>query len=319
MSDWLPPDLPPTDTTKETPIATPMLPAQASPAAVGQSDPLSVTAWHQGQSHGLNQDQSQGQVSDLSQPVNNQIPNPIITNNLLHTVETALTPMLGHLVELRGRLLWCVGVTLLVLTGLFAVVDWLPKLVLALAPTGIQFIQISPGEAFLSAIKLNVLLALVIASPVWLYHTLRFVIPGLHPQEKSRLLVLLLAGSLLFLLGSAMGLWLVAPASIGWLLAFGESLAAHQLSIGRYLDFMTLTTLCTGVAFELPLVLIALVALKLVPKDRLLGQWRQGLIGVFVASAILTPGQDPFSMILLGGGLSVLFALSLWVIKCLPD
>jgi sec-independent protein translocase protein TatC len=252
-------------------------------------DPLSVTAW-----------------------------DAELATDLPTTLANTLTPMMSHLVELRGRLLWCGGSTLVVLIGLFAVVDWLPRLILGLAPVGIQFIQISPGEAFLAAVKLNVLLALVLTSPVWLYHTLRFVIPGLLPSEKSRLLALLLTGSLLFAIGGAMGLWLVAPASIGWLLAFGESLAAHQLSIGRYLDFMTLTTLCTGLAFELPLVLIALVALKLVPKERLLGQWRQGLIGVFVASAILTPGQDPFSMVILGGGLSVLFALSLWVIKWLP-
>jgi sec-independent protein translocase protein TatC len=230
-----------------------------------------------------------------------------------------VTPALGHLTELRNRLLWCVGVTLALVVATCSGAEFLTKSLLALAPKGVQFIQLTPGEAFMASIKVSVITAAFISLPVWLYHTACFVLPGLHPNEKKRLMVLVAAGLILFLLGAAFGLWVVGPQTTDWLINFGQNLAVNQLSIARYLDFVQMLVMLTGLAGELPLVLVGAVLLGVVKKQWVLAQWRQGIIAVFLAAALLTPGQDPFSMALVGMALLGLFLASLAVIRFLPE
>ena len=230
-----------------------------------------------------------------------------------------VTPALDHLAELRVRLLWCVGITLLLVAVACSFSEPLTKALLALAPAGVQFIQLTPGEAFMASIKISVICGVFLSLPAWLYHTACFVLPGLHPHEKNRLFGLVIAGLVLFLLGAAFGLLIVGPQTTDWLISFGQNLAINQLSIGRYLDFVLMLVLLTGVAGELPLVLIGAVVVGVVKKKWVLAQWRQGIIGIFLAAALLTPGQDPFSMVLVGAALLALFFASLVVIKLLPE
>jgi sec-independent protein translocase protein TatC len=223
--------------------------------------------------------------------------------------------MLGHLNELRTRLLWCVGVSILAITAALCYAEPLTRLFLAQAPRVAQFIQLTPGEAFMASVKLSTLLGLAVSLPVWLWHAVGFVLPGLLPTERKMLWWVVTGGLCLFVAGATFGLLGVSPLTVSWLLTFGDSLAVNQLSIGRYIDFVLMITVLVALSFELPVLLLALVMSGLLPKARVLQYWRQGTIAVFVASAILTPGQDPMSMLLVAGVLLLLYALSLLLIR----
>jgi sec-independent protein translocase protein TatC len=224
-----------------------------------------------------------------------------------------------HITELRTRLLWCIGVTLVFTLTSCAFSEPLTRWLLTLAPKGLVFIQLAPGEAFMASLKVSFMLGLSISLPVWLYHAGCFVLPGLHPHEKKQLVSLVIAGLCLFALGATFGLLVLGPQTTAWLTGFGDTLAVNQLSLARYLDFILMLVLLTGIAGELPLVLIGLVLTGLLPKATLLSRWREGIIGLFMAGAILTPSQDPFSMLLVGVALLGLYGVSLLVVVGLPD
>jgi sec-independent protein translocase protein TatC len=226
--------------------------------------------------------------------------------------------MLSHVAELRTRLLWCIGVTVGLTLTSCAFSEPLTRWLLTLAPKGIVFIQLAPGEAFMASVKVSFILGVSLSVPLWLYHAGCFVLPGLHSHEKKQLFSLVIIGLCLFTLGAAFGLWVIGPQTTTWLTSFGDALAVNQLSLARYLDFILMVVLLTGIAGELPLVLVGLVVTGLLPKTAILSRWRQGIVVVFIASAVLTPGQDPFSMVFVGGAMLGLYGLSLFIIKCLP-
>jgi sec-independent protein translocase protein TatC len=230
------------------------------------------------------------------------------------TINTMATAMVGHVAELRTRLLITVGSTIALTLLAFIWAEPLTRGWLNMAPRHIQFVALAPGEAFMASLKVCLLTGGVASAPVWLYHLGQFVLPGLHAPERKALVWLVAAGLVLFAAGCMLGLTLIAPAAITWMLTFGQGLATPQLSIRAYLDFMLAAVLLTGVAFQLPLCVVGAVLTGLVQPATLVAQWRQALVGIFVASALLTPGQDPFSMGVTGALLCGLYGLSLLVV-----
>ena len=189
----------------------------------------------------------------------------------------------------------------------------------ALAPLellqSLQFVQLTPGEVLLVSVKLALVIGVILASPMLLYQTLMFVLPGLADTERKPVLLTVIFGSVLF----ACGLWfssqLVVPSALGFLLAYGQSVAVSQISIASYVDFCTMLMAVTGILFELPLVLMLLASLNLVTSTQLLQQWRVALVAILVAAAVLTPSQDPVTMGIVAAAMTGLYFASLLPIK----
>jgi sec-independent protein translocase protein TatC len=220
-----------------------------------------------------------------------------------------------HLTELRQRIVFC---ALSLLISFSVTLMWATSIIKALkdlSPTGVLFVQLAPGEALMASLKVMLVVGFGVASPALLYQMVRFVQPGLHAHEKRWGLWLVVLGSFLFVLGVAFAYCWVLPPTLGWLIAYGQDLATMQLSITRYVDFCLLLLLLTGVMFELPMVLFGLAMIGLVTSQQLLSQWRVAIISIFVGSAILTPSQDPISMVAVGIAMAVLYLLSIIPIR----
>jgi sec-independent protein translocase protein TatC len=220
-----------------------------------------------------------------------------------------------HLAELRQRIIIS---ALSLLVGFGLALWWATPLIQALkhlSPTSVQFVQLAPGEALMASLKVMLVVGFGLSSPVVLYQAVRFVQPGLHAHEKRWGLWLVVLGSLLFAGGVLFAYAWVLPPTLTWLTDYGQDLATMQLSITRYVDFCLLLLLLTGVMFELPMVLFGLAMAGLVTSHKLLAQWRTAVVGIFVASAILTPSQDPLSMVAVGGAMAILYMLSIIPIR----
>lgn len=217
----------------------------------------------------------------------------------------------SHLEELRNRLIICVATLLLTVTaGFFAskpIIQWIQ----GLSPMDIAFIQLSPGEVLMASLKVAIISGVALASPVLLYHIFRFTVPGLTASEKRLLAVITIGGSGLFAIGCWFSAQWVVPMALAFLLDFGTELATNQIQITPFVDFCLSLMMMMGVMFELPLVIWALVGLKLLKPYQLACQWRLVAVACFFASAILTPSQDPFTMMLVGGTIFGLYGLSL--------
>lgn len=230
--------------------------------------------------------------------------------------ETVLqAPLLAHIQELRQRILWCVGSWLVAVSGCFWFCQPLIEGLKRLAPTHTHFVQLTPGEAFMASFKFACLCGLGLTIPVMVYHSLRFISPGLHTHEKKALLPLALLGLGLFWLGVAFSYTIMLPLMLGFLLDYGHQLAENQLSISAFLNFCSAFLFATGLVFQLPLVLLLAALLNLVSSAQLIQQWKTVLVIAFVLSAVLTPSADPFSQVVLALALYGLYGFSLLLIK----
>lgn len=223
--------------------------------------------------------------------------------------------LMDHLQELRSRILVCGATVLIGVLLSFWFSRDLINLLKPLAPDHVHFIQLTPGEVLLSSLKLSIMSALVLALPVILFQTLRFVLPGLETREKRLITVVVVLGSVLFLAGIGFAYYAVIPPALSFLLEFGQEVAESQISIARFVEFCASLLLLTGLMFELPIVLFALSATKLVSSSMLLSQWRIAIIIILLLAAVLTPSQDPFTMIVVAGALTTLYALSIFPIR----
>lgn len=223
--------------------------------------------------------------------------------------------VMEHLGELRQRIITCVWVLTVTVLAAFVLSRPVIEAFKWLAPVGVTFVQLSPGEVLMASFKLSFLVGVALASPVILYQTLRFVLPGLQAHERRFVWMTVFSGTLLFLGGVAFAYFAVIPPALGFLMDYGQDIAENQMSIARFIDFCTSLLILTGIMFELPMVLFFLSFTGLVSSGKLLRHWRGAIVGILLLSAVLTPSQDPFTMLIVGGALMGLYLVSILPIR----
>ncbi len=221
------------------------------------------------------------------------------------TVEDAdggSSSLLGHLIELRSRLLRAiVGLVLVFLVllpfanRLYAV---LAQPLIAKLPAGGKLIAIEVASPFFAPLKLAFFVAIVVAMPWLLYQAWAFVAPGLYRREKRLALPMLASALLLFYAGCAFAYFIVLPSVFTFLHKVTPNGVAMMTDISHYLDFVVVVFLAFGASFELPVALVILVLLGWVTPAQL-RQWRgYAIVGIFVIAALITP-PDVVSQLLL--------------------
>ncbi|MFM7228270.1 MAG: twin-arginine translocase subunit TatC [Cyanobacteriota bacterium] len=218
-----------------------------------------------------------------------------------------------HLEELRWRLLRSLAAVVLAAAAALVEVRPLVRL-LELPARGMRFLQLAPGEFLLVSLKVAGYAGLALALPYALYETLAFVLPGLTRRERRLVAPAVAASALLFFAGLAFAWWALLPAALRFLVSYGADVVEPIWSIERYLDFVLLLMVATGLAFQLPVLLLLLGLLGLVTAPVLLAAWRAVLLAAAVAAAVLTPSTDPVTMLLLAGAIALLYAVGVGLV-----
>jgi sec-independent protein translocase protein TatC len=157
--------------------------------------------------------------------------------------------------------------------------------------------------------KLCGVVALIAASPYWLYQIWAFVLPGLHPNEKKYTRMFAAVAGPLFIAGVALGYY-VLPKGLQVLISFTPNGVTNLIDFTHYFSFLVRMLLVFGIAMEIPL-FVLLLNLAGVVSGQQIGRARPWIIvGTMVFAAVATPSTDPFSMLMLGVPMLILFALS---------
>ena len=138
----------------------------------------------------------------------------------------------------------------------------------------------------------------MLASPVWLYQLWAFVVPGLTRREKRSALGFTAAGVPLFLAGIYVG-WLVVPNAVTFFTSFAEPGTSVLPAADEYFDFVTRVLLVFGLAFLLPLVLVALNLAGVLSAATMARAWRIAVFSIFLFAAVAAPSADAGSMLAL--------------------
>jgi sec-independent protein translocase protein TatC len=229
--------------------------------------------------------------------------------DLQHEIEH--TAVLPHLVELRSR----IGYALLAVAVGIVAGWWLfphafhlvsgPVLRAVHAQGGAIF-TLQPAEAFLTHVKLAVALGVTLASPFIVFQLWRFVRPGLTPQERRAAAPLAPLVCLLFLLGVVTA-YLMLPTIMRFFLGFVPPGVAPNISYQESINLPLKVMLAFGLAFQLPVVLVGLVLVRVVTPAMLLARWRGAMVVLGIIAALITPTGDPYNWALMLVPLLVLY------------
>ncbi|MYU00100.1 MULTISPECIES: twin-arginine translocase subunit TatC [unclassified Streptomyces] len=162
---------------------------------------------------------------------------------------------------------------------------------------------------FTNALKVALMSGVLLATPIWLYQLWAFVAPGLHKGEKRYAYAFAVVGAPLFLAGGYLA-YAILPQTAEIMLGFSPDDVQNQIGLDSYLDLLVRMVIVFGLAFELPLLLIALNMTGVITGKRMLGWWRGMIVGLTVFAAFATPGGEPISMLLLAGPLALLYFIA---------
>ena len=223
-----------------------------------------------------------------------------------------------HLNELRRRVTISFGAILLsaVVAYLFSkqIAGFLIVPLFQASPeiTGLVYTNLT--EAFISYLKLSVLVGLMAAFPVVLYQVWGFVSPGLHSNEKKAARSIVFWATLLFGLGVAFAYIVVMPRALTFLMSFaGENLEPLP-KLDSYLSFVARSALAFGLSFEIPFLMVAAGKTGIVARDYFNLQRKYFYIAILVVSFLLAAG-DIVSSVMLALPLFGLYELGIIVMR----
>jgi sec-independent protein translocase protein TatC len=221
---------------------------------------------------------------------------------------------ISHLIELRVRLLRIVVGIVVTFLCLFPfsnkIYTLLAHPLLEKLPKGGQMIATAVTTPVFVPMKVAMLAAIVISLPFTLYQIWAFIAPGLYQHEKRFAAPVVIASTMLFLLGMAFAYFLVFPVVFGFITSTAPEGVAVMTDIGSYLDFVITLFLAFGVAFEVPVAVVLLVKMGVVKLETLKEIRSYVIVAAFVIGAIFTP-PDVVSQIMLAVPLWILYELGI--------
>jgi sec-independent protein translocase protein TatC len=240
--------------------------------------------------------------------------------------------LIEHLAELRMRLLRIVLSILLGTVIGFALYDRLIKILvgpykdlcetkknfcITSGPSGDpRFIITDPLGGFATRLRISGYVGILIAIPVILWQVWRFIAPGLLEKEKKYAIPFMVSSMVLFCCGAGVAWW-TFPKALTWLVDYSGG-ATPLFEIGKYAGFVALLMLGYGIGFLFPVILVTMQLIGVVTWNRLAKQWRIWVVGCVAIGAVVTPGGDPVSMIVLSSFLAFFYAISIaigWLVK----
>jgi sec-independent protein translocase protein TatC len=225
---------------------------------------------------------------------------------------------ISHLVELRDRLLRALIAIGIVFACLFPfaseLYDLLASPMMATLPAGSKMIATGVITPFLIPVKVAAMVAFIVVLPYVLYQAWAFVAPGLYSHEKKLVVPLVIASTVLFILGIAFCYFVV----FGVVFAFVNNIAPASITVApdieQYLNFVLTMFLAFGVTFEVPVVVILLARFGIVTLEQLKSVRPYFIVGAFVISAVVTP-PDVISQLLLAIPMCLLYELGLFLAR----
>ena len=171
---------------------------------------------------------------------------------------------------------------------------------------GCTLLFLDPAGGLLLRLKIAMLVGVIVSAPFWLYQLWAFITPGLHKNERRWAISFVSASTLLFALGTVCA-WFTLKAGLQVLLTLAGEGVSAALTAPEYLNFVVMIIFVFGVSFELPLLIVMLNLVGILRYDVLRKSRRWLMFLTFVFAAIITPTQDPFSMLAMAVPMVLLF------------
>jgi sec-independent protein translocase protein TatC len=225
--------------------------------------------------------------------------------------------LIEHLDELRSRIIKVgiafFGVAIVAWFFRERIFEWLldpagPALEGKLNVTGVT-------EQLFTDMKLALYVGFLLTVPILLYQLWAFVAPAVGDMGRAFTYTIISLASALFLAGVAFGYFVVLPIGTQFLLNWDTERFDPIITAQSYLPFVTRFLLAFGIVFELPAATYVAAKLELVDAPLLKKYRKHAIIANTVLAAALTPGQDPYSMLLMAVPMIVMYEISIIIAR----
>jgi len=224
--------------------------------------------------------------------------------------------LIEHLGELRSRI-----IKVAVVFFALSIIAWFFRkaifdALLAPAPSLDGTLNFTSVTApLITDLKLSLFAAFLFTIPVLLYQGWAFIAPAVGDLGRTFTYILITLASCLFLAGVAFGYFVVLPIGIDFLLEWDDDRYQEIITGETYLPFVTRFLLAFGIVFEFPAATYVGAKLQLVDAPLLKKYRKHAIVLNTVLAAALTPGQDPFSMVLMAIPMVVMYELSIIIAR----
>jgi sec-independent protein translocase protein TatC len=224
----------------------------------------------------------------------------------------------GHLEELRQRLL----ISFLAIL-VFSVIAYIFSEQIARffmiplfrsQPALVKLVYTNLTEAFISYLKVSLLVGITCSIPVLIYEIWMFISPGLHQHEKRVILKVVFWASLLFAAGACFAFFIVLPRALNFLMGFAGPQLTPLPKLGGYLTFVARASLGFGLAFEIPFLMVAAVKTNFVKRKYFTRKRKYFYPGILFLALLLAAG-DLMAAVLLALPLCGLYETGILVIN----
>jgi sec-independent protein translocase protein TatC len=234
----------------------------------------------------------------------------------MRAVQNRNLSILGHIAELRSRLVKCAIAVVITSIVAFIFSDQIFHiLTLPANKAGFSLIYIDMTEMFSLYMTVCLTAGIALAMPYLVYQILMFVFPALNRTEKKYVLLMIPWIALMFIGGVLFSYFIMLPPAVQFLLTFGSNIAVPQIRIGSYITVITRVMLAAGVIFELPVISTFLARLGLITSSWLASKRKFAIVLAFILGAVITPTADPVNQVFLAVPLIALYEMSIWLAK----
>lgn len=216
-----------------------------------------------------------------------------------------------YLEDIRSRIYGTAIFFALVFAGGFFSTNSLLRLLTGMLHiTGVEIVTTSPFQLIDVAMDVGFFCAVLFTSPLVLYHTYRFLRPGLLPFERRIFFALLPLMVLLFLMGFSYGfaimyyaLHIIAAVNVG----VG---VVNLWDISLFMSQIIMTATLLGLLFEVPIIVSFLIRVGIVSVDFLRAKRRHAMVFIFIFVSLLPP-TDGLSLLLMSAPLVAIYELTI--------
>ncbi|MBL7746542.1 MAG: twin-arginine translocase subunit TatC [Chitinophagaceae bacterium] len=165
---------------------------------------------------------------------------------------------------------------------------------------------------FVSTFTIAFVGGFIVAFPYVFWEFWKFVRPALSPKELKKTRGVIFWVSLLFFTGVLFGYFILTPFMVNFYFTYTLSDKIINLpNFSDYIENLIYTTVGIGVLFQMPLLVMVLARVGFITAKFLRKYRRHAFVIILIASAIITPSTDPFSLVIVTLPLYLLFEASI--------
>jgi sec-independent protein translocase protein TatC len=224
---------------------------------------------------------------------------------------------LEHLDELRKRLIYVVYsliagcvVAFIFISKIF---DFIMRPLQEMLPAGGTLIFTSGAEPFMLYIKIGFLAGIFISSPLILWQVWKFIAPGLYSHEKKFAIPFVMMSTIFFVAGGLFAHYIAFPWTWKFFISWGTDYMKFMPKIDEAFSLYTKMLLGFGVIFEMPTLVLFLARMGVVSAGLLARYFKYAFLAIFVIAAVISPGTDMMSQVMMAAPMIVLYIFSIGV------